>query len=247
MVDGIWRTVGGRRIFIADGEDLASAMKNSGKFKTKKDEKKLTKEEQIKKLNENLEKAQGFLAKGKIKEEIRSLEAGFESVEEYRKSEEKRRNSAIEENVKKQTDKKEQIKEEIEEKRKKLEKEIEESPKEKVEQYEIIKENNPMLDDYHTGIRSPKDIKTFEETIEDEDSFSWGDFSKKDAEIALKKGEITIYSSYPIKQGTFVSSSKIQAEEYAGGKGKKIYSKKIPLNDVAWINGDEGQFASLKK
>ena len=32
---GIWRTVGGRRIFIKDGEDLATAMKNSGKFGNK--------------------------------------------------------------------------------------------------------------------------------------------------------------------------------------------------------------------
>lgn len=30
--EGVWRTVGGRRIFIANGEDLATAMKNSGKF-----------------------------------------------------------------------------------------------------------------------------------------------------------------------------------------------------------------------
>jgi len=29
---GVWRTVGGRRIFIKDGQDLASAMKASGKF-----------------------------------------------------------------------------------------------------------------------------------------------------------------------------------------------------------------------
>jgi hypothetical protein len=29
---GVWRTVRGRRIFIADGEDLATAMKKSGKF-----------------------------------------------------------------------------------------------------------------------------------------------------------------------------------------------------------------------
>lgn len=35
---GVWRTVGGRRIFIKDGEDLATAMKNSGKFKKKKQE-----------------------------------------------------------------------------------------------------------------------------------------------------------------------------------------------------------------
>jgi len=30
---GVWRTVGGRRIFIPDGDDLTTAMKNSGKFK----------------------------------------------------------------------------------------------------------------------------------------------------------------------------------------------------------------------
>lgn len=35
---GVWRTVGGRRIFIKDGEDLKTAMKNSGKFKNLKDD-----------------------------------------------------------------------------------------------------------------------------------------------------------------------------------------------------------------
>ena len=32
-IGGVWRTVGGRRIFIKDGQDLSSAMKESGKFK----------------------------------------------------------------------------------------------------------------------------------------------------------------------------------------------------------------------
>lgn len=31
-IGGIWRTVGGRRIFIKKGQDLATAMKESGKF-----------------------------------------------------------------------------------------------------------------------------------------------------------------------------------------------------------------------
>lgn len=31
-IGGVWRTIGGRRIFIKDGQDLASAMKESGKF-----------------------------------------------------------------------------------------------------------------------------------------------------------------------------------------------------------------------
>ena len=33
--NGVWRTVGGRRIFIKEGQDLASAMKESGKFSKK--------------------------------------------------------------------------------------------------------------------------------------------------------------------------------------------------------------------
>lgn len=34
-IGGVWRTVGGRRVFIRDGEDLETAMINSGKFKIK--------------------------------------------------------------------------------------------------------------------------------------------------------------------------------------------------------------------
>lgn len=37
-IGGVWRTVGGRRIFIKDGQDLASAMKESGKFNSKKND-----------------------------------------------------------------------------------------------------------------------------------------------------------------------------------------------------------------
>lgn len=115
----------------------------------------------------------------------------------------------------------------------------------KKRQFDIIQKTNPMLDEYHVGIRKPQDIKTFDEVVNDEESFVWGDFSKEDAEKALKEGVITLYSSKPINQGVFVSTSKVQAEQYAGGVGKKIHSKKVKLEDVAWINGDEGQFASL--
>ena len=38
-IGGVWRTVGGRRIFIKDGQSLSDAMRKSGKFATiKKDE-----------------------------------------------------------------------------------------------------------------------------------------------------------------------------------------------------------------
>lgn len=32
-IGGVWRTIGGRRVFIKNGQDIASAMKESGKFK----------------------------------------------------------------------------------------------------------------------------------------------------------------------------------------------------------------------
>lgn len=51
-IGGVWRTVGGRRIFIKDGEDLENAMKNSGKFGKKETEVKTDiKEKTSKELN----------------------------------------------------------------------------------------------------------------------------------------------------------------------------------------------------
>lgn len=35
-IGGVWRTIGGRRVFIKDGQDLKQAMKESGKFYNKK-------------------------------------------------------------------------------------------------------------------------------------------------------------------------------------------------------------------
>lgn len=114
----------------------------------------------------------------------------------------------------------------------------------KQKQLDIIQKNNPMTDDYHTGIRSVEDIKTFDEAINDEESFVYGDFSKEDAEKALEKGKVTVYSSNPIEQGSFVSTSQNMAKDYAGNG--KIYSQEVDLKDVAWINGDEGQYAKVE-
>ena len=45
-IGGVWRTIGGRRVFIKDGQSLADAMKESGKFKSAK---KFSKREELKK------------------------------------------------------------------------------------------------------------------------------------------------------------------------------------------------------
>lgn len=114
-------------------------------------------------------------------------------------------------------------------------------------QFQIIQDTNPMWDDQHVGIRSPLEIRTFAEVIDDTDSFNWGDFSKKDAERALKRGTVRIYSSYPIKNGVFVSTSYQQALDYAGGDASGVHSRVAALDSVAWINGDEGQYAKVYK
>lgn len=119
----------------------------------------------------------------------------------------------------------------------------------KQKQLEIIQKNNKMQDDYHTGIRTVEDIKTLEETLQDSDWSGYDefnpDYTRNMANEALKTGKITVYSSYPIKQGTFVSPSKMEAESYSGNG--KVYSKKININDVAWIDPTQGQYANINQ
>lgn len=53
-VDGIWRTVGGRRIFIKKGQNLSDAMKESGKFDNKQESENF--DDKIKNIDKELEK-----------------------------------------------------------------------------------------------------------------------------------------------------------------------------------------------
>lgn len=205
-----------------------------------------SKEDRISRLKKQMEEAKGIMAKAKILNEINALEEGFDNVDDYLKEKERKRQEAVEKSEKRKKELEEQKKKEMQEKMQKLKNDMETATEFQKKQFDIISQFNPMLDDYHTGIRSPKEIKTFEETLEDEDSFVWGDFSREDAKEAVKKGKVTVYSSYPIKQGVFISTSRVQAEEYAGGRGGKVYSMEIPLNEVAWINGDEGQYAKVE-
>ena len=117
----------------------------------------------------------------------------------------------------------------------------------KQSQLDIIKKSNPMQDDYHTGIRNVEDIKTLEETINDSDYIDYDEFNpdltRQDIENAIRNGMITVYSSYPIENGVFVSPSKMEAESYSGNG--KIYSKQVPINDIAWIDPTQGQYAKV--
>lgn len=122
-------------------------------------------------------------------------------------------------------------------------------------QLDIINRSNPMLDDYHTGIRSVSDIKTWAEAVETasndardggwEEISSYPDVTNEMVRRAQETGRITVYSSHPIENGNFVTPSKMQAQDYAGGG--RLYSREVAVADVAWINVDEGQFAQIRR
>lgn len=58
--DGVWRTIGGRRVFIKDGQSLSDAMKESGKFKKKKN---LSEDEKAELMNETMDKREAIIKK----------------------------------------------------------------------------------------------------------------------------------------------------------------------------------------
>ncbi len=121
----------------------------------------------------------------------------------------------------------------------------------KQRQNEIIQNSNPVNDAYHTWIRTINDIKTYKEALNDADYkeyFEAGEnfddsYTANMAKEALESGKITVYSSNPIEQGTFVSPSKMEAESYSASG--KVYSKEVNLTDIAWIDPTQGQYAKV--
>ncbi len=184
----------------------------------------------------------------KVNAKFKALKAGYSTIYDYYVETNKKRmlDDYAKNGEKSQTYRKLEAKRKAAEKSKRLSSDVSSATPLQNAQFEIIQSTNPMYDEYHTGIRSPKEIKTFAEVVDDPDSFTWGDFSKEDAQRALKQGSIEVYSSYPIENGVFVSTSYRQALDYAGGEASKVYSKTVLLDDVAWINGDEGQFAKVQ-
>ena len=111
----------------------------------------------------------------------------------------------------------------------------------KERQFELIQNNHPKEDwDYQTWINSVDDVKTYQEAVDD-DRAGTPDFDDADIDRAMKTGRVRVYSSHRIRIGTFVTPSRMEAETYAGSKN--VYSKTVPLTDVAWIDSLQGQFA----
>ena len=124
----------------------------------------------------------------------------------------------------------------------------ENSDKYKERQLSIIEQYNPAPDSYHTWIRKADDIKTFDEALSDDEYADYDefnpDYTREMAEEALESGYIRVYSSYPIEQGVFVTPSMMEAESYSGDGN--IYSKDVDVNNVAWIDITQGQYAEIE-
>ena len=238
---GVWRTVGGRKIFIKDGEDLATAMKKSGKFKNKKDDK----EEKIKQLKKKMEEAKGFFEKGKIKEEIEMLENGYDDLEKYRAMKEEKRQEAI---------KKSKIEKEERLKLKTKQEEEEEARGYKMAHrpskgatLDDITKFDDKQDEYSPSL--PKDFYEHPEY--------YGDMSKttyKESFEAIKKarnnpnGTVKIYratTGNEINDGDWITLSKTYAEHHKDtwlyGKGK-VVEMEVPIKDVRFAGDDFNEF-----
>jgi len=117
-------------------------------------------------------------------------------------------------------------------------------------QFDLLQRTNPMTDEYHTGIRTPEEIRTLKNIVDnynEDDNFTYPDFTLADAQKALVNGELPVYSSKPIEPGAFISPSRMMAQDYAG-QGGQVYTKNIPLEDFAFIeSGDEGNYLPLRE
>ena len=121
----------------------------------------------------------------------------------------------------------------------------------KQEQLDIINKTNPAPDGY-TWIRALEDIQTFQEAYDNDiDGYvAYGgfteDYTTEDMDKALQTGKITVYSSYPIENGNFVTPSRMEAQSYAGFNSA-VYCAEVNLDDIAWIDVDQGQVATDRK
>lgn len=113
----------------------------------------------------------------------------------------------------------------------------------KKDMVKIIEDNNPAFNELSTWIRSEDDIADVTKLFNEDFESIYPDFTDDMAKRALETGKIMVYSSKPFSLGSFVTPSKMEAESYSGNG--KIYSKKMNISDIAWIDEGQGQIIQL--
>lgn len=116
-------------------------------------------------------------------------------------------------------------------------------------QWEIIQKNNPKEEGTNsTWVDKPEDAKTFYEVNHKDSDYPFNenysdDWTVKDKMNVEATGKITVYSSYPIEDGNWVTPSKEEGLSYAGSG--KLYSATIDPRDIAWVDAGQGQVAHI--
>ena len=119
--------------------------------------------------------------------------------------------------------------------------------RDKQRQLDVINRTNPAPNSYNTWVRSVEDIKTLVEAVRepewDGDVYN-EDWTRAQALAAIEKDSVTLYSSQPIKNGVFVTPSRMEAESYSGDG--RVYTKTVSPDKVAWIDPTQGQYADTE-
>ena len=116
-------------------------------------------------------------------------------------------------------------------------------------QWEIIQKTNPKEEGTNsTWVDKPEDAKTFYEVNHKDSDYPFNenysdDWTVKDKMNVEATGKITVYSSYPIEDGNWVTPSKEEGLSYAGS-GKLYYATMDP-RDIAWVDAGQGQVAHI--
>lgn len=190
-IGGVWRTVGGRRIFIKDGQDLETAMKESGKF-----EKKETKnnDDEIKKLQEEYDSIKNMFdpRKAELRDKINALKEG-KNLKDYKKDKEEKEKKQKEEY---EEEKKNRLKEEKEATRKENEKKYKNIKVEEIDESKLEKPKKGYTRLYR-GLEQDFDKFYDRTSIDNPNGYeSWTD----NIELAKAYGKNLYFMDIPTKE-----------------------------------------------
>ena len=116
----------------------------------------------------------------------------------------------------------------------------------KQQQFDMIQANHRNeAETNYTWADSVDDILTLQEAFDAEQYDAAPDWKAADIQKALRTGTVTVYSSHQINRpGTFVTPSRMEAQSYAGSG--RVYSKTVSVQDVAWLDTIQGQYAPVE-
>lgn len=117
----------------------------------------------------------------------------------------------------------------------------------KEKQFERIQQHYQPKESWQPKVTSAEQILTAEEALLEADAmmdFEYPDFTMMDASKALMSGKITVYSTQPISNGTFVSTSKMFMSSYAGAN--EVTERQVALEDISWLSTNTGILTRMK-